>query len=84
MVRFILLQRTGYVDWMRHKKLYNIYGIGVGLFCGRKKIAGNLWRDVNFQISNCPKCGMEVTTIGHSPETNEAQEYQRDFNGFNP
>ncbi len=62
----------------RHKKLYDFFGTGVVLTCGNIDIvASATGKDSNFMISNCPKCGMEVQTIGTSPETNKVMEWQR-------
>lgn len=60
----------------RHWKSY--YGNSVTLMCSSKVVAGGCWPQANFQLSNCPGCGMEVSTIGHSPDTDEIQEYLRE------
>ncbi len=60
----------------RHKKVYAKYGDGVELRCGDEIIASNPYRGANFSVSGCPLCGMEVVTIGHSPDTDEVQEFE--------
>ena len=63
----------------KHKKLYHRFGNGVGLWCGSKLIASNPdYQYVNFSVSNCPECGMEVQTTGCSPETDKVQEFERE------
>ena len=64
----------------KHWKSYR--GNVVTLMCGEswwnsKIVAGGNWPQANFQLSDCPECGMEVTTIGHSPDTDEIHEYAR-------
>ncbi len=62
-----------------HRKRYRMYGIGVDLFCGNKVIMpGHGNRFSNFQISDCPECGMFVQTTGDSPETDRIQELSND------
>lgn len=60
----------------RHTKQYTRIGDGVGLWCGKKLIASSPHRSANFSMEPC-ECGMEVQTIGCSPETDEVQEYER-------
>lgn len=59
----------------KHWKSYR--GNGVALMCRNTMIAYNPYRGTNFSITCCPICSMEVTTIGHSPDTDEIQEYAR-------
>ena len=59
---------------MRHSKRYKRTGTGVELFCSGEVIADSPYRDSNFSITNCVKCGMDVITIGHSPETDKVKE----------
>ena len=61
----------------KHKKVYSKYGNGVELRCGEELIASNPHRGANFSFDGCPICGMEVTTIGCSPETDKVEEYTR-------
>ena len=57
---------------MRHKKVYLPNG-GVRLFCGKKELYTKK-HDVNWRIVNCRFCGMDVATIGSSPETTRIYE----------
>ncbi len=59
---------------MRHTKQYA--GNDVELRCNGKLIASSTYRGTNFSL-NCPKCGMEVQTIGCSPETDKVLDYER-------
>ncbi len=66
---------------LRHWKCYR--GDTVSLICGGnwytggKEVAGGSCPQTNFQLSNCPSCDMEVTTFGHSPDTDIIQEFIR-------
>lgn len=51
----------------RHTKQYTRTGSGVELRCDGKIVASSSCRGVNFSLSSCPGCGMEVQTIGYSP-----------------
>lgn len=62
---------------MQHKKVYKSKGNGVNLLCVNKVVADSPWRYANFSITNCIGCGMDVETIGHSPETDKVNEYSR-------
>lgn len=61
---------------MKHKKHYKSSGTGVVLLCGNKVVAESPTRNSNFSMEPC-ECGMEVRTIGCSPETDEVQEIKR-------
>ena len=60
---------------MKHTKQYARTGNGVGLLCGNKLVASSPHRSVNFSIEPC-ECGMEVKTVGCSPDTDKIQEYE--------
>ena len=63
---------------MQHTKRYKRVGTGVELLCGNKVVAETDKTYLcNWQLSPCP-CGVEVWTIGHSPETDEVMEYRRE------
>ncbi len=59
---------------MKHNKRYKRTGTGVDLLCGTEVIADNPYRGTNFSVYGCPICGMEVRTIGCSPDTDRIQE----------
>lgn len=60
---------------MRHRKRYKNIGTGVELLCGNKVIAFDDYTYLaNWQVCPCPECGMDVQTIGSSPETDKVQE----------
>ncbi len=59
---------------MKHSKQYKRTGVGAELLCGKKVVAFNdKTRFVNWQLSPC-ECGMDVWTVGHSPETDRILE----------
>ena len=61
----------------QHSKRYSLYEDGVQLYCGDKMIMENSHYLSNFMTSCCIFCGMEVATIGHSPDTDIVQEFAR-------
>jgi len=61
----------------RHRKYYHKYSNGVSLRCGNDTVVSNTDKTANWQLSNCPGCGMEVQTFGNSPEKDKIQEQKR-------
>ena len=61
---------------MKHTKRYARIGDGVELWCGNRLVAKSPHRSANFSMEPC-KCGMEVKTIGSSPDTDKVLEDER-------
>lgn len=58
---------------MRHKKLYDMYGTGVKLMCGKKLVAAGP-QSANWRL-DCT-CGMYVATSGSSPDSDRVYEHE--------
>ncbi len=63
---------------MNHSKRYKRTGYGAELLCGNRVVADNETSYlVNWQLTPCRFCGIDVVTTGHSPDTDRVMEIAR-------